>query len=222
MKTAKLQLNSKTFKATRDTISAYFGAKYDLAIELDKTRKATDDLKKVINTDREQLGKVILGDDKGILRTREEIEKALAMNTATYNKLVAPYNAMAEKCADAIKKAVDLFNGKDSALYKAYVSYVTEPTDEKFDAYAKAMADRFVELGLTDATAENVIHFMPNADRELRGKTAVKNGDIRGALNNNAFSNALLGKIYANNKDAFRSDKFVKYVEKCKADAKNK
>ena len=224
MKTTRIQFNSKDFKVTRDVLNAYFGAKFDLAIELDKTKKATSDLAKVIAHDEDELIKVALGGDnaKGILRTREQIEKALATNRTTYNTLVKPYNKLVDVCAKAIADGIALFNNKDSALYKAYVDYVTEPTDDKYNVYAKAMADRFVELGLKDATVDNVAHYMPNSDRALRGKTAVKNGDIRGALNPTPFADAVLGKLYTNNKSAFHSDKFAKYVEKCKADAKTK
>lgn len=220
MKTTKIQLNATSFKATRNIISAYFGAKYDLAIELDKTRKATKSLVEVIRADEEQLVKVLMGNTDGIIRTREDIEKSIATNKATYNKLIAPYNTLVEKCDRAIKDAVELFNGKDSALYKAYVAYVTAPTDDGYNAYADAMAKRFVKLGLTDATADNIAHYMPNADRELRGTSAVKKGDIRSALNNNAFAIAVLGKIYSVNKDAFSSKKFVDYVRKCADQAK--
>lgn len=225
MKTTRLQFNAKDFKATRDTISAYFGAKFDLAKELDTFRKSTDDLRKVIATDKAQYDALRMGlteiDGAKIIRTVDAVKASLEINVKSWNEQIKPYNALVDATSDAIGKAVALFNKKD-ALYKAYVDYVVNPTDDTYNAYANAMATRFVELGLKDATPDNVAHYMPNADRELRGKTAVKNGDVRGALNPNAFANALLGKIYVNNRDAFRSDKFIKYVEKCKADAKNK
>lgn len=220
MKTTKIQFNATSFKATRDIISAYFGVLYDLAIELDKTRKATKSLADVIRTDEEQLIKVALGQTEGIIRDRATIELSLATNRASYNKLVAPYNAMVAATSEAVSKAVALFNNKDSVLYKAYVSYVLEPTDEKYDAYAKAMADRFVELGLADATVDNVAHYMVNADRFRKGSSAVKSGKIVDALAPKAFSEALLRKFHENNSASFASQKFVDYVKKCADKAK--
>lgn len=227
MKTARIQFNAKSFKANRDVISAYFGATYDLAIELDRTRKATNAVRDVIAYDKLQLTRVLLGfdtmeDGAKITRKRDVIEKSLAMNTANYNDMVAPYNALAKACEKALADGVALFDNKDSVLYKAYAEYVLNPTDDNYNAYAKAMADKFVEMGLTDATADNVAHYMPNADRALRGTTAVKKGKIVDALTARNFAQAVLRKIYDNNADAFRCDKFIKYVEKCKADAKNK
>lgn len=225
MKTTRIQFNATTFKATRNTISAYFGATYDLAIELDKTRKATKALREVIANDKEQLACVLMGkseteDGAKIVRSRKDIEDSLATNTTNYNAMVAPYNKLVEVCSKALNDGIALFDNKDSALYKAYAEYVLTPTDDNYNAYAKAMADRFVEFGLADATADNVAHYMPNADRALRGTTAVKKGKIVDALTSRNFALAVLRKIYDNNSDAFKSDKFVKYVEKCKADAK--
>lgn len=220
MKTAKLQMNAKDFKATRDIISAYFGAKYELAEELDKTRKATKSIADVITTDEEQLLKVLMGNTEGIIRDRATIEESIRVNKATYEKLVAPYNAMVEATSKAIADAVALFANKDSVLYKAYVAYVTDTTDDNYNAYADAMASRFVELGLKDATADNVAHFMPNADRELRGTTAVKKQAIQGAVNPSAFANAVLRKIYVADKDKFASAKFTAYCRKCAEKAK--
>lgn len=227
MKTTKIQFNAKDFKDTRDVLNGYFGAKYDLAIELDKTRKATDDLRKVIATDKEQLDALTMGkteiDGAKIIRTIDAVRNSYNTNVANYNAMVAPYNAMVEATSEAIAKAVALFSNKDSVLYKAYVAYVTEPTDDNYNAYADAMAKRFVELGLKDATADNVAHYMPNADKELRGKTAVKRGDIRGAIAPSQFANAVLGKIYTNNRNNFASKKFADYVRKCAEKAtKNK
>ena len=224
MKTTKLQLNATSFKATRNVISAYFGAKFELAIKLDTVKKSTDALVKVIATDKEQLARLILGEDcDGITRTADEIRASIKMNVSTYNAMIAPYNAVVEKVNDTLAKGVELFANKDSALYKAYVAYVTEPSDDNYNAYASALATRFVELGLADATADNVAHYLPNVDKEVRGKTAVKRGDIRSAVVPKAFATALLGKIYANNKDAFSSKKFVDYVNKCAEQArKNK
>ncbi len=224
MATKKIQFNSKDFKATRDVISAYIAAKEDLAQELDALRKATADVSKVIATDKAQLTALSLGlkevNGTKILRSMAKIRESLETNTATYNEYVKPYNEMVEKTSDAITKAVTLFNNKDSALYKAYVAYVEDTTDDNYNTYAGAMADRLVELGLNDATAENVTHFMPNADRELRGKTAVKKGDIQGAENPNKFANAVLRKIYVQNKTEFKTEKFAEYVRKCAEEAK--
>lgn len=220
MKTTKIQFNATSFKATRNTISAYFGAKFDLAVELDKAKKATSDLAKVIATDKEQLMRLAMGDSDGIVRTADAIRVSLKANVESYNAMVKPYNDMVEKVSDAINKAVALFNDKDSALYKAYVAYATDTTDENYNAYAKAMSDRFVALGLSDATPDNVAHFMPNVDKEVRGKSAVKKGDIQGAVNANAFSQAVLRKIYVANRNEFSSKKFVDYVRKCAEKAK--
>lgn len=224
MKTTKLQLNATSFKATRNTISAYFGAKYDLAIELDKAKKATSALSKVITEDKAQLSALALGLDEvdgyKILRTKDEILESLKTNTTSYNALVKPYNDTVEKVTKAINEAIALFDNKDSALYKAYVAYVTDTTDDNYNAYADAMAKHLVSLGLSDATADNVAHYMPNADRELKGKTAVKKGDIQGALNSKAFANAVLRKVYVQSKDSFSSKKFTDYVRKCADKAK--
>lgn len=220
MKTTKIQFNVTSFKATRNTISAYFGAKFDLAVELDKAKKATSDLAKVISADKEQLMRLAMGDSDGIVRTADAIRASLKTNVDSYNAMIKPYNAMVEKVSDAINKAVALFNDKDSALYKAYVTYATDTTDENYNAYAKAMSERFVALGLSDATPENVAHFMPNVDREIKGKSAVKNGDIQGAVNANAFSQAVLRKIYVQNRNEFSSKKFTDYVRKCAEKAK--
>lgn len=220
MRTTKLQLNATSFKATRNIISAYFGAKYVIAEEKDKLDKATKSLRDVVRSDEEELANVLLGKTDGIIRDRATIEKSLATNRATLNAKVAPYNAIVEKYDKAIVDAINLFNDKESALYKAYVAYVTDTSDENYVAYAKAMAERFNALGLADATADNVAHYMPNADRELRGKTAVKNGDIQGAINPNAFAHAVLRKIYVSSKDMFSSAKFVEYVKKCAEKAK--
>lgn len=219
MKTLKLQFNAKTFKATRDTISAYFIAKYELAVELDKTRKATDSYSKCIRTDEEELLKLALGQSDGIVRSKSDIEKSLATNRATYNALIAPYNKLVEVHAKAITDGIAIFNNAKSALYKAYSEYVLEPTDENYNAYAKAMADRFVELGLADATVDNVAHYMVNADRERKGGSAVKSGKIVDALTAKAFSEAILRKFYDNNASAFNNAKFTAYVEKCKKSA---
>ena len=224
MKTTKLQLNAKSFKATRDIISAYFGAKFELAIKLDTVKKSTDALVKVIATDKEQLSRLILGEDcDGITRTADEIRESIKMNTASYNSMISPYNVLAERVSKALTNAEELFSNKDSALYKAYATYVTEPSDDNYNAYASALAARFVELGLADATADNVAHYLPNVDKEQRGKGAVKCGDIRTAVASKTFATALLGKIYANNKSEFSSKKFVDYVNKCAEQArKNK
>lgn len=224
MKTTRIQFNSKDFKATRDTISAYIAAKEDLAQELDALRKATADVSKVIATDKAQLNALSLGlkevNGTKILRSMAKIRESLETNTATYNEYVKPYNEMVEKTSDAITKAVTLFNNKDSALYKAYVAYAEDTTDDNYNAYANAMAERLVELGLKDATADNVAHFMPNADRELKGKTAVKKGDIQGAVNANVFANAVLRKIYVQNKSEFKTEKFAEYVRRCAEEVK--
>lgn len=220
MKTTRIQFNAKDFKVTRDIISAYFGATYDLAIELDKARKATKSYAECIHTDETELVKIALGQTEGIIRSKSEIEKSLATNKATYNKLIAPYNAMVETTSDAIGKAVKLFDNKDSALYKAYATYVLNPTDDNYNAYAEAMSAKFVSFGLKDATADNVAHYMPNADRALRGTTAVKKGKIIDALTSRNFALAVLRKIHDNNAEAFSSAKFVAYVEKCKANSK--
>lgn len=224
MATKKIQFNSKDFKATRDVISAYIAAKEDLAQELDTFRKSVSEYAKIIAKDKAQLTALSLGlkevDGVKILRSMAKIRESLATNTETYNEYLKPYNAMVEKTADAITKAVTLFNNKDSALYKAYVAYVEDTTDDNYNAYADAMASRLQELGLKDATAENVAHLMPNVDVELRGSRAVKKGDIQGAANPNAFANALLRKIYVQNKSEFKTEKFAEYVRKCAEEAK--
>ena len=222
MKTTRIQFNAKDFKATRDTISAYFGATYELAIELDKMRKKTKSISEVIKTDEEELIKLGLGQTDGILRSKSDIELSLATNTATYKKLIAPYEALVAKTTDAINAGIALFDNKDSVLYKAYATYVLNPTDDNYNAYADAMATKFVEFGLADATADNVAHYMPNADRALKGTTAVKRGKIIDALSSRNFALAVLRKIHDNNKDAFPCAKFVAYVEKCKNEAKSK
>ena len=221
-KTVKIQLNATTFKATRNVISAYFGAKFELAEELDRTKRATKAFSDAIQTDKSQLMALAMGKKEGIIRTESEIRKSLESNVNTYNKLIAPYNAMVEKVSDAIGKAVALFDGKDTPLYRAYCAYVTDTTDDNFNVYATAMSERLVALGLSDATPENVEHFMPNADRELRGKSAVKAGDIQGALSDKNFAHAVLRKIYVSAKASFASEKFAKYVRECakKAEAK--
>lgn len=225
MKTTKIQMNATTFKATRDIMSAYFGTKCDLAVELEKAQKATADVRKVIATDEAQLSALAMGkkdiDGARITRTMDEIRQSLEVNVKRYNADYKAYNAMVEKTSKAITDAESLFDNKDSKLYKAYAEYAIEPTDERYDAYAKAMADRLVELGLTDATADNVAHYMPNTDRELRGKTAIKKGDIRTALNPKPFAKAVLGKFYTNNKAVFANAKFAEYVRKCADKAKN-
>lgn len=222
MKTTRLQFNAKDFKATRDIISAYFGATYDLAIELDKMRKKTKSISEVIKTDEEELIKLALGQTDGIIRSKSDIELSLATNTATYKKLIAPYETLVAKTSDAVNAGIALFDNKDSVLYKAYATYVLNPTDDNYNAYADAMAKKFVGFGLTDATADNVAHYMPNADRALKGTTAVKRGKIIDALSSRNFALAVLRKIHDNNKDAFPSAKFVAYVEKCKNEAKSK
>lgn len=222
MKTTRIQFNATTFKAIRNVISAYFGATYDLAIELDKTRKATKSYADIIATDKAELTALAMGNNDGIIRDVDTIKKSLANAVEQYNKMIAPYNALCEKVNKALADGVALFNDKESALYKAYVAYVLDPSDDTYNAYADAMAKKFVGFGLADATADNVAYYMPNADRALRGTTAVKKGRIVDAMTAKAFAEAVLRKIYDNNKDAFRSDKFVKYVEKCKADAEKK
>lgn len=225
MKTTRLQMNATTFKATRDIMSAYFGVKYDLAVELAKAQKATADVRKVIATDEAQLSALAMGkteiDGARITRTIDEIRQSLEVNVKRYNADYKAYNAMVEKTSKAVADAEALFDNKDSKLYKAYAEYVVEPTDDRYNAYASAMAERLVELGLKDATADNVAHYMPNADRELRGKTAVKKGDIRTALNPKPFSKAVLGKFYTNNKACFANAKFAEYVRQCADKAKN-
>lgn len=222
MKTTKIQFNAKTFKATRDIISAYFASKYELAEELDRTQRNVADLRKVILADTNERDALLRGENKladgtRIVRTLDAINKAIATNTETYNAKVAPYNALAEKTAEAIGKAVALFNNKDSALYKAYSAYVCDPTDDNYDKYAKAMADKFVQMGLADATVDNVAHYMVNADRERKGKSAVKAKTIVDALTPKAFADAVLRKFYDNNRDAFKCDKFLKYCDYIKA-----
>ena len=220
--TNKIQFNSKTFKATRDIMCAFFGATYDLAVELDKAKKVTKSYAECIRTDEEELIKLALGQTEGIVRTKADIELSLATNKATYDKLVAPYNALVEATEKAITDGIALFNKKDSALYKAYSAYVLNPTEDTFNAYADAMVERFKELGLTDATRDNVQHYMVNADRFRKGSSAVKGGKIIDALTPKAFSEAILRKFHDNNPSAFNNSKFLKYVEKCKNDAKNK
>lgn len=227
MKTNKIQFNAKSFKATRDTMSAYFEARYNLAVELDKTRKATKNIAESIRTDEIQLIALKMGEDSTpdgtkIVRTREVIENALKANRVSYNAMVKPYNDLATACEKALTNGVALFNNKDSVLYKAYCAYVLEPTDDNYNAYAKAMADRFVELGLTDATADNMAHYMVNADRFRNGTSACKAGKIVDALTPKAFAEALLRKFHDNNADAFNNSKFKKYCDsiKTKANAK--
>lgn len=222
MKTTKIQFNAKSFATTRNIMNAYFGATYDLAVELAKAKTATKSYAECIRTDREQLAKLALGEKEGIIRTEADIRLSLTTNTVTYNKLMKPYEAMKATCEKAVADGVALFNNKDSALYKAYCEYVLNPTDDTYDAYAKAMADRFVELGLTDATIDNVAHYMVNADRWRRGTSAVKSGKIIDALTPKAFSEAILRKFHDNNASAFNNAKFLAYVEKVKKDAKNK
>lgn len=222
MKTTRIQFNAKTFKANRDIISAYFGAKYELAEELDRTQRNVADLRKVILADSKERDALLRGENKladgtKIVRTLDAIKKALETNTESYNAKVAPYEALVAKTSEAIAKAVALFNNKDSALYKAYSAYVLEPTDDSYNNYAKAMADKFVAMGLTDATVDNVTHYMVNADRERKGKSAVKAQKIVDALTPKAFADAVLRKLYDNNKDAFPCEKFVKYCEYVKA-----
>lgn len=220
MKTTKIQMNATTFKATRDILCAYFSAKQLLAEEKDKFTKRAKSVRECIANDEDELVRLLMGDTDGIIRDRATIETSLAANKATLEKYVKPYTVMEEKCADAISKAEGLFNNKDSALYKAYVAYVVDTTDDNYNAYADAMCARFKELGLADATPDNVAHFMPNTDRDLKGSTAVKNGDIQGALNVGAFAKGVLRKFYVQNKDAFRTEKFRAYVLKCAEKAK--
>lgn len=222
MKTIRIQFNATTFKATRNIISAYFEAKYNLAVKLDDCKRRADGYAKVIATDKADLDKIALGETDGITRTAEEIRKSLATNKANYDKIMKPYATLRSATEKAIADAVALFDDKESVLYKAYAEYAVNPTDDAYNAYADAMAKKFVTLGLADATADNVAHYMPNADRELKGKSAVKNGKIVDALASKTFANAVLRKIHDNNKDAFRSDKFVAYIEKIKADAEKK
>lgn len=217
-----IQFNSKEFAVTRNTLNAYFGAKFELAEALDKASKRVKNYATVIATDKAELARIALGDTDGIIRTADEIRTSLKVNTATYEKGMKSYNALVTKTADAITKGEDLFNGKTTALYKAYVAYVETLDDATYKAYVDAMVLRFVELGLKDACADNVTVYMVNADRERKGRAAVKKGDIQGALSPKAFAQAVLRKIYVTNKTMFASDKFVAYVQKCaeKASAK--
>ena len=221
----RLQLNAKSFKETRDVMSAYFGAKFELAEMLKKCKDNADAYAKVMAKDREDLARLTMGvDTVGIVRDVETIKKSLAVATASYNANMKPYETLKAKSDKAIADAVALFNDKESALYKAYAEYVVDTTDEKYAVYADAMAKRFVALGLTDATAENVAHYMPNVDREVRGKSAVKVGDIQTAVNPNVFANAVLRKIYVTSKSAFATQKWLDYVkaEREKAEKKSK
>lgn len=220
MKTTKLQLNATSFKATRDTISAYIAFQFDLAVELDKARKATDAIAKVIATDNEELLSLVMGNTDGIIRDRKTIEESIKVNTATYKAKFASYNAMYEKSKDVATKAKSLFGDKESALYKAYVAYVESPSDDNYNAYADAMAKCFVGLGLADATADNVAYYMPNVDKAMRGKSAVKKGDIQSAVGVGVFADAIIRKIYAQNKSMFANAKFAEYVRKCAEKAK--
>lgn len=216
----KIQFNAKSFKQTRDIISAYFSVKFDLAIELDKAQRATSALKKVLNEDKSQLAKLAMGNTEGIIRTSAEIMESIKVNTASYNKHYAVYNTMLEKTEKPVADAIALFDKKDSALYKAYVAYVKNPDDDTYSAYAEALVKVFVGFGLTDATTENVRDYMVNADKERRGKSAVKTNDITDAYGAKQFSQAMLRKFYTNNRSAFNSQKFTDYVRKCAEQAK--
>lgn len=224
MKTSKIQFNAKTFKSTRDVMSAYFGATHDLAVELDKSRTSARAYADVLKKDRSDLATLLLGGDnaKDIHRTREQIEESIKVNTEQYNVFMKPYKTLVEKTDKAIADGVALFNDKNSTLYKAYVAYVLTPTDENYDAYAKAMSDKFIALGLTDATVDNVAHYLVNADRFRKGSSAVRSGKIVDALTPKAFSEAILRKFYDNNTSAFANAKFAEYVRKCAEKSANK
>ena len=217
-----IQFNAKDFSATRTTLNAYFGAKFELAETLDKASKRVANYAKVIANDKADLARLALGDTEGIIRTADDIKKSLEVNVATYNKGMKSYNTLVEKTSDAIANGESLFSGKATALYKAYVAYAENPTNDTLNAYADAMVSRFVELGLKDATRDNVGHYLVNADRERKGRSAVKKGDIQGALSNKAFAQAVLRKIYVTNKTMFASEKFAAYVAKCAEKASNK
>ena len=77
------------------------------------------------------------------------------------------------------------------------------------------MCKRFVTLGLDTATVDNVTPFIVNVDRELKGKSAIKKNSLQSASAPKAFAEALLRKIYVDNKDMFASKKFADYVRKC-------
>ena len=221
MKTTRIQFNAKDFKVTRDIIGAYFGATYDLTISLAEYKTKVANYEKVVATDREELARIALGDTEGIIRSVADIKLSLATNNANIAKYKAVYDKVVVATEKAVTAGIALFDNKDSDLYKAYCEYVMDTTDDNYNAYAEAMASKFRSFGLNDATADNVAHFMPNADRALRGRTAVKKGDIQAAMTSKNFALAVLRKIRIANRDAFSSKKFLDYVEKCKAqDAK--
>lgn len=210
----KIQFNATSFNATRKIINAYFASLGDLAITLNKCKARADKYAGIIADDKADLMALAMGEDDGIVRTVAEIKKAIADNTALYNKHMSAYNKLVETTSESISKAESLFSDEKSALYKAYVAYAESLTDETYTAYATAMAQRFVEIGLTDATAENVRDYLVNADKALKGKSAVKAKKLVSVIKGKAFAQALLRKIYVTNESMFCPQKFVDYVNK--------
>lgn len=143
----KIQFNATSGKIFRATFGKFHNAQHSLAQSLCEVNDSLKNYRGILSTDESQLARLEKGDNVGIIRTREDIEKSREDAKSNITRLEKERVAMSQKAKKASEDTLALVTEE---LYKGYQSIGTDN-----DIFATAIADWFKANGFADATPEN-------------------------------------------------------------------
>lgn len=184
----KMNFNSKTAKAFRDSMGIWHVFKFELADLRKKKQAEVKNAKGIIATDLELIEKKSFSlHDKAYYEAQiADMEQAIRDS----EKRLADWQA--EQDAN-VKKVESIFT---KSLYKLYVASLSDENGAwRVSGYTQALANLFVENGLTPAwdTLDTLYHL--NRERTGTGNTFAETGMHMTANTERVWRDALMGKI---------------------------
>lgn len=207
IKGGKMQMNAKSGKDFRATMSKWHNADFELAEEILRKSDRVKAIRTLIDSNADLIAKLEKGESiiggKSVADLQSEIATWENQITSENNALAEYKKAQADRYADA-----HALLSKD--LHKAYVDFVT---DGKRDEYICALADFFEQNGLEPAM-DSLNEFASAVGKKKNSaRQKIKTGNHNGAVSYVAWRDIFLGEICDVMGDALPLYKFT-YVLK--------
>ena len=210
---AKLQWN-KSEKNFRETMGKFAVAVWELEDKKALYNRTYKARKVCLDTDLSDLEKLEKG-EKGVLRTKSDIEKSIADMTKTMEDAQKKKNALDEETKTRIKSAFTLVS---DTLFNAYENRI-----EKAEDFDKAISDFLTSNGIEPTASGIAILRATVGEKEVRGKKVVNDAENMGLTTHkkDAFCRLFLKGVA---REMVKSGclKTSAYTFKFKEDKKNK
>lgn len=184
----KINFNVKSAKAFRDNMGIWHVFKFELADLRKKKQNEVKNAKGIIATNEELITKKAFGqhDQKYYEDQIAQMKQAIADS----EKRLSDWQSEQES---NVKKAESIFT---KSLYKLYVASLSDENGAwRVSGYTQALADLFIENGLTPAWDTLGVLYHLNRERTGNGSTFAETGLHMTAQTERVWREALMGKL---------------------------